>query len=76
MIFPERCCFITGGDGVARIDGPVQVYFRDKVQERRIEGAGLGVHRPTTTSARVRDQDIDPAPCARTTRATIASTAS
>jgi hypothetical protein len=47
------------GNRVERIDGPEQVHFRHKLQQRRIKGAGLGVHWPTTTAARVRDQDID-----------------
>jgi hypothetical protein len=48
------------GDRVDRVDGAEQVHVDDKAEERRIEGAGLRVHRPTATS--IGDQDIDPAP--------------
>jgi hypothetical protein len=50
------------GNRVARIDGPEQVHFRHKFQERRIEGAGLSIHGPTTTSARIRDEHVDSTP--------------
>jgi hypothetical protein len=40
-----------------------QIHFRHKFQERRIEGASLGVHGPTTTSARIRDEHVDSTPC-------------
>ena len=50
MIFPERCCFITGAGGVARIDGPEQVHLGDELQEPQIEG-GPGVNGLTTTAA-------------------------
>lgn len=29
-------------------------------REDRMEGAGLGIHGPSTTGARIRDQDVDP----------------
>jgi hypothetical protein len=50
------------GDRVARIDGPEQIHIHDKLQERRVKGAGPCIHRPTATAARIRDQDIDPTP--------------
>jgi hypothetical protein len=50
------------GDGVARIDGPEQVHLRHELQECRIKGTGLGVDGTIATSARIRDQDINPTP--------------
>src|SRR5260370_20955250 len=49
-------------DCVARIDRPEQVHFRHELQKRRIEGAGLGVHGPTTTAACIRNEDIHSTP--------------
>jgi hypothetical protein len=65
MLFPERCCFQHRGDRVARIDGPEQNRF---IAVTSCKSAGsrvlaLVIHRPTTTAACIRDQDIDAAPC-------------
>jgi len=50
------------GDRVAAIHAPKEVHLHDKLQERRIEGAGFGVHGPTTIPTGIRDQDINPTP--------------
>src|SRR6266446_9231558 len=57
---PRTLSLYDRGDRVARIDGPEVVHRRDKLQERRVKGAGFGIHGPTTTAARIRDQDMDP----------------
>jgi hypothetical protein len=49
-------------NGVARVHGPEQVHLCDKLQERRIEGAGFGVHGPTATASRIRDQHVNTTP--------------
>src|SRR5271165_4787205 len=40
LLLHHRC------GGIARINGPEQVHLRHELQERRIKGAGIGVHRP------------------------------
>jgi hypothetical protein len=60
MIFSERCCFTIGA--TALHDYTRTGSSPSELKERRIEAAGLGIHGPTTTSTRIRDQDIDPAP--------------
>jgi hypothetical protein len=49
-------------DSVARVDGPEQIHRHDKLQQRRIKGACLGIDGPTATAACIRDRDIDPTP--------------
>jgi hypothetical protein len=62
MIFSRPLPLHDRGDRVARIDRPEQVHLGDKLQERRIETAGLCIDGPAAISARIRDQDINSAP--------------
>ena len=61
LIFPQCCCFMIGATALHEY-GPEQFHLRHELQEFRIEGAGLGVDGTTATSARIRDQDINPTP--------------
>jgi len=61
MILPEPWCFTIGPTRWTNTRSE-QVHLHDKLQERRVKGAGLGVHGPTATAACIRDQDVDPTP--------------
>src|ERR1700730_67395 len=50
------------GDRVARVDGPEQIHLHDKLQERRTEGACLGIDRATATTPDIRDEEHRPGP--------------
>jgi len=47
------------GNGVARVNGPKQVHFGDRLQEHRTERAGFCIDGPTSASARIRDEHND-----------------
>jgi len=61
MILPEPWCFTIGPTRWTNTRSE-QVHLHDKLQERRVKGAGLGVHGPTATAACIHDQDVDPTP--------------
>ena len=50
MILPEPWCFTIGPTRWTNTRSE-QVHLHDKLQERRVKGAGLGVHGPTATAA-------------------------
>ncbi len=59
MIFPDRCSFMIGATALTV---PNRFIPTHKLEQRGIEVAGLGIHRPAATAARIGDQDIDAAP--------------
>jgi hypothetical protein len=73
----RRLAVTAGGDrpGDRRKDnresnlvGDVSGGVRDKLQERRVERAGLGIHPPAATATGICDENIDPAPFLDDTR--------